>query len=356
VLRDAKVEYLSWARHAQNTPRRVSLLYSGLNTPLERIPFELSDVAHAVPPAYEDPVLLEGLSERYGVPASNVFPALGTSQGMFLALAAIVKPGDEVLTERPGYEPFRQIPKALGAGVRFFTRDPENDYAVDPDRVLGEWRPGVSAVVIADLHNPTGATTGDDALARLAHELESRDTMLLIDEVYRDFHPGPLLTGRRLGPNVVTISSFTKVYGLGNLRAGWILGPPELIVRMRDMMDVFESIGPTPAQAFFRRSFEIVDELRSQALARARAGWRVVEAWAKEEPRVRVSKPAGGIIAWVQLPQGRTGSQVADALLTEHDVAVVPGRFFDDDSGVRIGFGGDSGDIRRGLEALSKVL
>ena len=356
MLRDAKVEYLSWARRAQSTPRRISLLLSGLSTPLDRIPFSMEDLEGAIPPAYEDPVLLNGLSRRYGVPVTDVFPALGTSQGIFLALAALVKPGDLVLTERPGYEPFRQVSRALDATVRFFTRSPEDGFAMDPDRVFREWRPGVSVVVIADLHNPTGAMAGDDGLARLARELESRGTMLLIDEVYRDFRAGPLGSGRRLGPNVVTTSSFTKVYGLGNLRAGWILGPPDVIARLREMIDVFESIGPTPAQAFFRRSFEIVDTLRHEALARAEAGWSVVEAWAKEEPRVQVSKPAGGIIAWVRLPEGRTGSDVARRLETEHDVAVVPGRFFEDDSGIRIGFGGDPSDVRRGLESLSRVL
>jgi aspartate/methionine/tyrosine aminotransferase len=356
VLRDAKVEYLSWARHAQRTPRRISLLLSGLDTPLDRIPFHIADLELAVPPAYEDATLLEGLSRRYGVSVSEVFPALGTSQGIFLALAAILKPGDEVLTERPGYEPLREVPKALGASVRFFTRNPEEGYALDPERVLREWRPGTSVVVIADSHNPTGAMAGDEALNRLARELESRGTILLIDEVYRDFRPGALGTGRQLGGNVVITSSFTKVYGLGDLRAGWILGPPRVVARLQEMMDVFESIGPVPAQAFFRRSFEIIDTLRDEALAKAAAGWSVVESWAREEPRVRVTHPAGGIIAWVRLPEGRTGSDIARRLEVEHDVAVVPGRFFDDDSGIRIGYGGDPALTRQGLEALSRVL
>ena len=356
MLRDAKVEYLSWARRAQGKPRRASLLLSGFDTPLTRIPFDPEDLAKVITPAYEDPVLLEGLSRRYGVPVTEVFPSLGTSQGIFLALAAILKPGDEVLAERPGYEPFRRVPEALGCRVRTFVRGSDSGFGVEVNRVLEEWRPGVSVVVVADLHNPTGSMAGDDALARLARELETRGTMLLVDEVYRDFRSGPLGTARRLGPNVVITSSFTKVYGLGNLRAGWILAPPDLIARLRGMMDVMESIGPTPAQAFFRRSLDVVDTLRDDALTRAAQGWSVVEHWAKEETRVRVSRPAGGIIAWMALPKGRTGSDVAARLEAEHDVAVVPGRFFDDDSGIRVGFGGDPRDVMRGLEALSQVL
>jgi aspartate/methionine/tyrosine aminotransferase len=261
-----------------------------------------------------------------------------------------------VLVERPGYEPLRRVPAALGADVRSFDRRPENGYEVNADDVLREWRPGVKLVALTDLHNPTGTLAGDGALGRLAAELQNRGAMLLVDEVYRDFRPGRLGTARALGANVVVVSSFTKVYGLGNLRAGWILGPPEVIARLRQMMDVMESIDPTPAQAFFRRSFEVIDALREDALARATAGWSVVQAWGRDEARVRVSRPGGGIIAWIQLPEGRSGSDLARRLEEEHDVAVVPGRFFDDDGGVRIGFGGDPGEVARGLEALSRAL
>ena len=356
VLRDAKVEYLAWARDAQRAPRRVSLLLSGCDTPLDRIPFRTEDLENVVPPAYEDSRLLEGLAARYGVPADEVFPCLGTSQALFLALAGLLSPGDGVLVEQPGYESVRRVSEAFGASVRTFTRDPESGFAILPETVLEAWQPHVRVVALSDLHNPTGSQAGDEALARLAETLRERRTMLLVDEVYRDFRPGPLGTARTLNENVVILSSFTKVYGLGNLRAGWILGPRELVERLAAMMDVMESIGPTPAQAYFRRAFEVLDELRNEALAKSRAGWSVVEAWAREEPRVRVTAPAGGLIAWVRLPERRTGSEVARRLLEDHDVAVVPGRFFGDDTGIRIGFGGAPQSVAAGLEALSRVL
>ncbi|HET9233050.1 MAG TPA: pyridoxal phosphate-dependent aminotransferase, partial [Candidatus Eisenbacteria bacterium] len=229
MLRDAKVEYLAWARDAQRAPRRVSLLLSGCDTPLDRIPFRTEDLRSAVPPAYEDSRLLEGLAARYGVSADEVFPCLGTSQALFLALAGLLSPGDGVLIEHPGYESLRRVSEALGAQVRTFTRRHESDFAIQPDRVLEAWQPDVRVVALTDLHNPTGCMAGDQGLARLAEALRERGTMLLVDEVYRDFRPGALGTARTLGENVVILSSFTKVYGLGNLRAGWILGPRELV-------------------------------------------------------------------------------------------------------------------------------
>ena len=356
MLRDAKVEYLVWAREAQRAPRRVSLLLSGCDTPLDRIPFRTEDLEGALPPAYEDSRLLEGLAARYGVSADEVFPCLGTSQALFLALAGLLSPGDGVLIEHPGYESLRRVAEALGARVRTFTRGPESGFAVLPETVLEAWQPHVRVVALTDLHNPTGCMAGDQNLARLAEGLRERGTTLLVDEVYRDFRPGPLGTARTLGENIVILSSFTKVYGLGNLRAGWILGPRELVGRLRAIMDVMESVGPTPAQAYFRRAFEVLDALRNEALAKSRAGWSVVEAWAREEPRVRLTTPPGGLITWVRLPEQHTGREIARRLLEDHDVAVVPGRFFGDDTGIRIGFGAPPGSVAAGLEALSRVL
>jgi aspartate/methionine/tyrosine aminotransferase len=334
----------------------VSLLLSGFDTRLDALPGWGGDLDSVAGPAYEDPVILAALSRRYGVSEAEVFPSLGTSLGIFLALAALIRPGEEVLVETPGYESLRRVPEALGADVRRFSRRAENQYGVDPEDVMRAWRPGVSVVVVTDLHNPTGRTAGDEALTRLAADLKARNAMLLVDEVYRDFRPGAPGTARALGDNVVVTSSLTKVYGLGNLRAGWILAPPDVVLRLRRMMDVLQSIDPTPAQALFRRSFEVLDGLREKALVRATAGWKVVETWARGEPRVRIVAPAGGIIAWVRLPEGISGSDVAGRLDQEHGVAVVPGRFFEDDGGIRLGFGGDPNQVAAGLDALSRVL
>lgn len=355
MLKDGRVEYLAWAKTAKDRAGRASLLESGMITSLARLPVDAASLLRANPPMTGDLDLVGDLARRYGVPAEEVLPAFGTTMALFLAAAAVLAPGDEVLVEEPGYESLWRVPESLGCRIRRFPRNRDTDWGVDPERVLSRWTPGTRMVIVSDLHNPSGRMAGDDALRRLGEEAEKRGAVLLVDEVYRDFRPGPVGTSRTLHPAILAVSSLTKVYGLWGLRGGWILAPPEVIRRARSIIDLLFSVPPTPMIPLFREGLAQADGLRIDALDRAAAGWKRVETWTREHPVPRIVPPHGGLVAWASLPQGWTGTRVTDALL-EKGVAAVPGRFFGDDSGLRFGFGGDPEGLAIGLDALAGIL
>jgi aspartate/methionine/tyrosine aminotransferase len=210
-------------------------------------------------------------------------------------------------------------------------------------------------VVVSDLHNPTGCAAGDAALARLAEEAARRDAWVLVDEVYRDFRPGPVGTARRAGDRVVAVSSLTKVYGLGRARLGWVLAPAPVVERMRSLINVVHGVDPAPLQPLFTAGLERADGLRGDALAAAARRWEIVRAWARRHPRLRLAEAAGGVSAWVGLPPGTTGTGIA-ARFAEAGVAVVPGSMFGDDSGFRMSFGVPEETLRAGLAIMDRVL
>ena len=357
MLRDARVDYLSWIKRAQARPARISLLESGLRTPLADLGLDPAETLTAPAPELGNPLVRGLLAARYGVSEEETFPVLGTSLGIFLVCAAAAGPGDAVLVESPAYEPFRRAPEAVGARVIPFPRIDGGDGALDPAAVLSRWEPGVRAVLVSDLHNPTGRRAGDEALAALAREAETRGALLFVDEVYRDFLPGPVTTARRLAPNIITASSLTKVYGLGGLRAGWMLGPPALIERMRNIVNLLHVVDPGPIQPFIQRGVERAESLRERARSAAAAGWAAVERWREgHADALRILRPEGGIVAWVELPAGVTGSAVAERLLAEQGVAVAPGRFFGDDTGLRFGFNLEPARLHEALDALARVV
>jgi aspartate/methionine/tyrosine aminotransferase len=355
MLHDARVAYLEWAQAFQPRPWRVSMLLSGLSTPLSDLEVEPGDVERSRLGPVADPEIRAAVAARYAVPEAEVLSVLGTSMGLFLASAAILQPGDRVLVEAPTYEPLRAAPRAVGAELVPFPRRRESGWRLEPEVIRDAWVPGVKMVLVSDLHNPTGRTPGDEALEAVAREAEARGACLLVDEVYRDFRPGPVGTARRLGGSVMTVSSLTKVYGLGPIRAGWVLGPPGPIARMRSILNVMYAVDPLPAVPYVRAGLRQADRLRERALARAAAGWSTVAAWAAEREFPRVHPPDGGIHAWFELPPGLTGTEAAARLLRDHRVGVVPGRFFGDDSGLRAGFALDPEPLREGLAALARV-
>jgi len=356
LLREAGVEYLRWAMRASGSSSRISLLSSGTFASLAGLGTELPPYLDPSAP-FSDRLLRERLAARYGVPPEETLTVLGTSLGLFLAMAAILEPGDEVLVEHPGYEPLVRVPQALGARVRSFPRRPEADYRLEPDRVEAAWTDATRLVVVSDLHNPTAAGGGDPELAGIAVRAAGDGAYLLVDEVYRDFRSGEPGTARKLGGNVVAVGSLTKVYGLGELRAGWVFAPAPLVERMESILTVLHVVPPAPMLAWFQRGLDEADRLRDTAQALARRGWDIVREWAGKAPDgLRVVPPAGGVFVWMALPGSWTGTDVAERLLEAEGVAVVPGRFFGDDHGIRVGIGGDPDSLREGLAALDRVL
>jgi aspartate/methionine/tyrosine aminotransferase len=355
MFSEARVMYLEWARRAQAAPARAMLLLSGASTPLSRLGVDPARLLADPAPGEFREVTVREVAARYGVPREEVFPALGTSLALFLAAAAILRPGDEALVETPGYESLRRVPEALGARAIPFPRRAAVDWGLEPDAILDRWTPRSRLVLVSDLHNPSGREAGDEALAQLAAHLTRHGGWLLVDEVYRDFRPGPVGTARRLGGNVLAVSSLTKVYGLGPLRLGWVLGPAEVVARLEGIQDVLHSVEPSVLGPLAGAAFRHADGLRENAMARAARGRTVLEAWAAGNPEFRTSLPAGSLHFWVGLPEGLTGTRVAERLLAEHAVAVAPGRFFGDDGGVRAGTPEDPAALALGLEALSRV-
>jgi aspartate/methionine/tyrosine aminotransferase len=355
-FQDAGVEYLRWAMRAAASRPRISLLLSGHVTPLSRLGEAVPPLLDAAAP-FSDRILRQEIAARYGVPPQEVLPVLGTSLGLFLACAALLRAGDEVLVERPGYESLWRVPETLGARVKRFQRRSGAAYGLEASEVAAAGSPETRLVLTSDLHNPTAAAAGEKELEKTVRWAADRGAHVLVDEVYRDFRSGPVDTARRLGRNVVAVSSLTKVYGLGELRAGWVLGPAPLVARMESILTVLHVVPPAPILPWFQRGLACADRLREAARRRAGDGWGLVREWANTAPPgLIVVPPAGGVFVWMVLPGGWTGMRLAERLLHEEGIAVVPGAHFGDDGGIRVGIGGDPALLGEGLAALGRLL
>ncbi len=142
--------------------------------------------------------LAEAIAARYGVSRDMVVTAQGTSGANFLVFAALVKAGDEVLVERPGYDPLMGPPLLLGANVTRFDRRFEEGYRLDPDAVRAAMTPRTRLVVITNGHNPTGVVATDAELVEVGRIAERHGALVLVDEVYLDTAvPGPSVRPRR---------------------------------------------------------------------------------------------------------------------------------------------------------------
>lgn len=302
--------------------------------------------------------LIESIATYNDRPAAEVVPALGTSHGVFLAYAAMLSPGDEVLVEHPGYEPLTRAAEGLGATVRTFERREEDGFAVDPAEVAARVGPRTRAIVVSSLHNPSGARIPDDTLRELAAIAEARGAYLLVDEVYAafdDLAPGGIFRGsaRRLAPNVVAVSSLTKCYGLGMYRLGWLLGPEEITTRAKDASIATFGHLPLAHAAYGVSAFAALDRLAARARGLLEGKRAMAEAWVASLPQARWSAPREGLFGLVTLPgRGDLLSEI-ERLAEYGGVLVGAGTFFGAPSSFRLSWA--SCDKERFAEGLSRL-
>jgi aspartate/methionine/tyrosine aminotransferase len=353
----APTAYLRWAMRFYGRVEH-DLASSGMTA----VP--LGDLG-AIPPL-DDVGAWERLRDRIaaynGVSASEVLPALGTTHALWTAYASLLGPGDEVLVERPTYEPMYRIAEGLGAKVTRFERPIEERFALDPDRIARAISSRTRVVALTNLHNPGGVRASDEAIRAVAAIAERHGAHVLVDEVYAPFDamcdPGGSWTGsaRRLAPNIVVTSSLTKVYGLGAHRVGWMLAPSEVIARGEDAQ--ISNLGHPPLSwaALGAVAFERLPVLAERARALLAGKRARVETWVAEQPHLRWSAPREGLFGFAVDDRGEDLTERIERAAHASGVLVAAGTFFGLPNGFRLSWSIDGRKLDEALARLGRVL
>ena len=300
--------------------------------------------------------LIGAIAAYHGVAPDHVALAGGCAGANFLACAALCDTGDDVLVERPVYDPLPAAARMLGASVRFFDRRFEDGWALDPDCVAAAVTSRTRLVIVSSPHNPTGVVASNEALASLGRLAEKEGFHVLVDEVYRDCvlsnRPPPAAV---LSPAFISSSSLTKAYGLASLRCGWTLAEPSVTRKIRRARDVVDGNGPAPAERLAALAFARLDALSARARELIEANTRRIEAFLARRADLECV-PSNATIAFPRFRDGRDAGPFVESLFRDHAVAVVAGSFFDAASHFRISFGGATDKLQSGLKAIDLSL
>ena len=304
---------------------------------------------------YGYPPLLEAIAERYDVEVDNVVSTIGTSHALFLVCAALLERKDTVLIENPVYEPLLAVPKAFEVKVERFSRKFEEDYGFSLEEFRSRLSSRTKLILLTNLHNPSGALLSRPFLAQIVRSAKEHNIPVVIDEIYLEFMQDEP-TAFHLADNVIVISSLTKVFGLGDLRCGWVLAQPELAKRMRRIIDYTNVEATYVGEEIAHRMFRHLDEIKGKNREIINRNKALVRDLIGLEPCLDWVEPADGVVCFPRLESGLSGDELALRLRTDYDTAVVPGRFFEQPQHFRIGFGGDSDILADGLENIRSAL
>jgi aspartate/methionine/tyrosine aminotransferase len=335
----APFPYMRYAKRRLGFDKPMNLGMSGVRPPGEAMLVDLGmrSLAHA---AGGRTAFAAALAARFEVDPAQVHVALGTSHANFIVALALAR-GGRILVEEPGYEAFAALGPAVGAEVRPLPRLPELAWAFDPAALEAAAGEGADLVFVSDLHNPSGRRLDDAGYAALAHLAEATGAWIVVDEVYADFDPQVRPSAVHRHRRFLVTSSLTKVHGLGDLRAGWILGTPEVIDRIDAWDDVVSPAhcGPILHEA----ATYMAHAVQRAEVARDRAAWRLaqVQRWIDATPHVSWVPPHGGITGFVRVgdgPEDRQGDRLAAQAEARHGVLLIPGSYFQRPAWVRLSY------------------
>src|SRR5258708_7682490 len=183
--------------------------------------------------------LRAAIGRHYGLDAKGIVCGTGSDELINLLVRAYAGPGDELLYSQFG---FLMYPiNALGVGATPVAA-PESDYRADVDAMLAKVTAKTRVVCLANPNNPTGSYVTKDDVRRL-HTGLPKNVLLVIDApcaeyVSRnDYEPGVDLVDQ--AENVVMTRTFSKIYGLGGLRLGWMYGPAGIVDVMSRLRQPF---------------------------------------------------------------------------------------------------------------------
>ena len=341
-----------------------SLIQSGMPPADPRLlGAELPDLVFAGAEAL--PRLQERLGLHLGLPPERVIVTVGASSAMLL-LALTFFRGARVAAEIPSYQPLRVLPELCGGALRPFARRAEERFAVDPERVRDALRGGVGPghVLLTSPHNPSGALVDAERLRAVAAVAAEQGGLLIACEVYLEFAPpesraGAARSAVHLAPNAISVGSFTKAYGLGALRLGWLAlgeGVAPQRARLEDAAFLDYVDPPTPILRLGIRALEQLEALRAP-YGRLRSLCRPKLArWLEQTPGVLGQPPDHGLIAFPRLDGIGDTLAFQRRAVRDFGVDVVPGEFFGAPGHVRLGFGVEPEVLDEALARLTRAL
>jgi aspartate/methionine/tyrosine aminotransferase len=352
---DAVSRYLAWAKLHSNA--RFNLAASGvLDYPLAELPVRIEDLEIGGTGPYGYQPLMERLAAKAGVPQECLVYTLGTSMANFVALTALVHPGDEVLIERPTYDPLLAILDQLGARVTRFERLVEHGFQLDLGELERKLTPETRLVILCNLHNPSAALTDETAMRQVGAMAAKVGARVLVDEVYLEtLFDQSWRSAFHLGPNFVITSSLTKAYGLSGIRCGWILAQPEIVRRMWQVVDFTYGSPVHPAELLAVIVLDNIDRVRNRARALLETNRALVNDFLAKHPQLDCEPSRFGTTVFPRLKLGRT-CEFVQILRDQFETSVVPGEFFEQPQHFRIGFCRDTETVRGGLERMAAAL
>lgn len=292
------------------------------------------------------------------VQIDNITITHGAIGANSLVYDVIVEPGDHVISVLPTYQQHYSIPESLGANVDILPLRWENDFVVDIEELKSLIKPNTKIISINNPNNPTGTVMGIDLLTQIAEVARSVGAYVLCDEVYRglDHSEGFTASIVDVYEKGISTASLSKTFSLAGLRIGWVTAPKEIIVNANKRRD-YNIISCGMIDDYLATiALKNKDKILARNLSILRTNLEILDKWVKDIDYIDYIQPKGGTTAFLKYSIDIDSEELCTDLLEKTGVILVPGKAFDMEGYVRLGYGNNTEVLIQGLDRFKKYI
>src|SRR6266511_1782767 len=308
----------------------------------------------------------------YQVQPGQVLVTNGGKQAIFNAFATLLDPGDEVLVPAPYWVTYPEAITLAGGVPVFVPTDASSGFRTDTEHLEAARTPRTKVLLFVSPSNPTGAVYPREAIEAIGRWAAEGGLWVLTDEIYEhlvygdnQFHSLPVVVPE-LADRTVVVNGVAKTYAMTGWRVGWMLGPSDVVKAATNLQSHATSNVCNVAQAAALAAVcgPLDDALRMrEAFDRRR---RRIHELLTDIPGVTCIEPQGAFYAFPSLEGAigrrirgrRPGSamELAEVILEEARVAIVPGEAFGAPGYARLSYALGDDDLVEGVTRIGKLL
>lgn len=305
------------------------------------------------------------LAERYSVeadPEKEILITVGASEGMDLALRAILNPGDEVIVPEPCYVAYDPLVRLAGGVPCTLPTRGENGFRIDWNELEKLITPRTRALIINYPSNPTGVTLKPEEVERLANLAAANQMIVISDEIYSELtYVGEhvsLASFPQATDWTILLSGFSKAFAMTGWRLGYAVGPAEIIGAMTKIHQYSMLCAPIMAQRAAEAALSEGMEDMHRMVASYSERRNYFDSGLKSIG-LRTTDPEGAFYAFPSIRH--TGLKSVDfckRLLEQENLAVVPGTAFgaSGEGYFRASYAVDFATLDEALEKLQRFI
>lgn len=265
-------------------------------------------------------------------PSNQIIVTVGGSEGIDIALRALVGPGDEVVVPEPSFVAYKGCTAFTGATAKVINLREEDEFKLTAELLEAAITPRTKVVIIPFPNNPTGAIMTREELKPIVDVLKDKDLIVISDEIYSeltyDVKHVSIASFPEMREKTIVINGFSKAFAMTGWRLGYVCGHPALIEEMKKIHQYALMCAPTTAQ------YAAIEALKNCD--------REVDDMVKEYNRRRkvmvngfrnmglsCFEPLGAFYLFPSIQStGLTSDEFCEGLLKQERVLVVPGTAF----------------------------